>query len=227
MMNQRSFLKILLASGLGSQFLPSTSRAQSAPAPSGPFTLPPLPYAPTALEPYIDAETMTLHHGKHHAAYVNNLNKALAPYPDLQKKSLEELLQGLDSLPNEIRTTVRNNAGGHANHSHLWKTLANPGQKPSGKLAKEIDQTFGSYDKWKEEMTKTAMGIFGSGWAWFARGKDGKTFIKPYPNQDSPVMESATLIYGIDVWEHAYYLKYRNLRADYVKACLEILSLPS
>ncbi len=110
MMNQRSFLKILLASGLGSQFLPSTSRAQTAPAPSGPFTLPPLPYAPTALEPYIDAETMTLHHGKHHAAYVNNLNKALAPYPDLQKKSLEELLQGLDSLPTEIRTTVRNNA---------------------------------------------------------------------------------------------------------------------
>jgi Fe-Mn family superoxide dismutase len=235
-MTRRSFFQTFLAGTLASRLLPSSAVAaepsvaqQGLPSPSGggpsgPFTLPPLPYAPTALEPYIDAETMTLHHGKHHAAYVNNLNKALAPYPDLQKKSLEELLQGLDSLPTEIRTTVRNNAGGHANHSHLWKTLANPGQKPSGKLAKEIDQTFGSYDKWKEEMTKTAMGIFGSGWAWFARGKDGKLFIKPYPNQDSPVMESATLIYGIDVWEHAYYLKYRNLRADYVKACLEISS---
>ena len=148
----------------------------------------------------------------------------LTPHPDLQKKSAEEPLQGLDSLPADIRTTVRNNAGGHVNHSHLWKTLKNPGEKPSGKLAKEIDQTFGNYDKWKEEMTKTALGIFGSGWAWFARGKDGKLFIKPYPNQDSPVMEGATLIYGIDVWEHAYYLKYRNLRADYVKACLEISS---
>ena len=221
-MNQRSFLALLFASGLASRLMPFTSRAQSAPAPSGPFTLPPLPYAPTALEPYIDAKTMTLHHGKHHAAYVNNLNKAVAPYPDLQKKSAEELLQNLDSLPAEIRTTVRNNAGGHVNHSHLWKTLKNPGEKPTDKLAREIDQTFGNYDKWKEEMTKTAMGIFGSGWAWFARGKDGKLFIKSYPNQDSPVMESAALIYGIDVWEHAYYLKYRNLRGDYVKACLEV-----
>ncbi|NBU69250.1 MAG: superoxide dismutase [Verrucomicrobia bacterium] len=209
-MTRRTFFQSFLAGALTSRLLPFTSRAQSAPASSGPFTLPPLPYKPNALEPYIDAETMTLHHDKHHAAYVNNLNKALAPYPDLQKKSLEELLQGLDSLPAEIRTTLRNNAGGHANHSHLWKTLANPAQKPSGKLAKEIDQAFGSYEKWKEEMTRTAMGIFGSGWAWFARGKDGKLFIKPYPNQDSPVMEGATLIYGIDVWEHAYYLKYRN-----------------
>jgi len=238
-MNQRAFLKLLLASGLSSRLLPSSAVAaepslaqQGLPSVSGggatgPFTLPPLPYAPNALEPYIDAETMTLHHGKHHAAYVNNLNKAVAPHPELQKKSAEELLQSLDSLPAEIRTTVRNNAGGHVNHSHLWKTLSNPGKKPEGKLAKEIDQTFGNYDKWKEEMTKTAMGIFGSGWAWFARGKDGKLFIKPYPNQDSPVMEGATLIYGIDVWEHAYYLKYRNLRADYVKACLEITSFPS
>jgi Fe-Mn family superoxide dismutase len=178
------------------------------------------------MEPYIDAETMTLHHDKHHAAYVNNLNKAIAPYPDLQKKSLEELLSNLDAVPAEIRTTVRNNAGGHANHSHLWKTLANPGKKPEGKLAKEIDETFGSYDKWKEEMTKCAMGIFGSGWTWFARGKDGKLFIKPYPNQDSPLMEGATLIYGIDVWEHAYYLKHQNRRADYVKACLVVVNSP-
>ena len=151
--------------------------------------------------------------------------RQLPAHPDLQKKTAEELLQNLDSLPADIRTTVRNNAGGHVNHSHLWITLKNPGEKPSGKLAKEIDQTFGSYDKWKEEMTKTAMGVFGSGWAWFARGKDGKLFIKPYPNQDSPVMEGASLIYGIDVWEHAYYLKYRNLRADYVQACLTCAGL--
>ena len=221
-MKRRSFFQILIGSFLGSRLMPSASRAQAAPAPTGPFTLPPLPFAPNALEPYIDAETMTLHHDKHHAAYVNNLNKAIAPYPDLKKKPLEELLANLDAVPTEIRTTVRNNAGGHANHSHLWKTLSNPGKVPEGKLAKEIDETFGSYEKWKEEMTKCAMGIFGSGWAWFARGKEGKLFIKPYPNQDSPLMERATLIYGIDVWEHAYYLKYRNLRPAYLKACLEI-----
>jgi Fe-Mn family superoxide dismutase len=233
-MKRRSFFQILLGSSIASRLLPSSVAAgeptvaqQGLPRLSegGPFTLPPLPYAPTALEPYIDAETMTLHHDKHHAAYVNNLNKAIAPYPDLQKKSLEDLLSNLDAVPTEIRTTVRNNAGGHANHSHLWKTLSNPGKKPEGKLSKEMDETFGSYDKWKEEMTKCAMGIFGSGWAWFARGKDGKLFIKPYPNQDSPLMESASLIYGIDVWEHAYYLKHQNRRADYVKTCLEITSL--
>jgi len=233
LMKRRSFFQILLGSSIASRFLPFSLGAaepsvaqQGLPRLSegGPFSLAPLPYAPNALEPYIDAETMTLHHDKHHAAYVNNLNKAIAPYQDLQKKSLEELLSNLDAVPAEIRTTVRNNAGGHANHSHLWKTLSNPGKKPEAKLAKEIDETFGSYEKWKEEITKCAMGIFGSGWAWFARGKDRKLFIKPYPNQDSPLMEGATLIYGIDVWEHAYYLKYRNLRADYVRACLEISS---
>jgi len=164
---------------------------------------------------------MTLHHDKHHAAYVNNLNKAIAPYPKLQKKSLEELLGNLDDVPAEIRTTVRNNAGGHSNHSILWKTLSNPGKRPEDKLAKEIDKTFGSYEKWKEEMTKCAMAIFGSGWAWFGRGKDGKLFIEPFPNQDSPLMTGRTPIYGIDVWEHAYYLKHQNRRADYVKTCVE------
>jgi len=231
-LSRRNLLKLLLGSTLASRLLPSISLAEpslaqqgsATPLEKGPFTLPPLPYAPTALEPYIDAATMSLHHDKHHAAYVNNLNKAIAPYPDLQKKSLEDLLSNLDAVPTEIRTTVRNNAGGHANHSHLWKTLSNPGKKPEGKLAKEIDEAFGTYEKWKEEMTKTAMGIFGSGWAWFARNKEGKLFIKAYPNQDSPLMESATLIYGIDVWEHAYYLKHQNRRADYVKTCFEITS---
>ena len=146
-MKRRSFFQILLGSSIASRFLPFSivaaepSVAQqglSTPPPTGPFSLPPLPYAPNALEPYIDAETMTLHHDKHHAAYVNNLNKAIAPYPDLQKKSLEELLGNLDAVPAEIRTTVRNNAGGHSNHSILWKTLSNPGKKPEGKLAKEI-----------------------------------------------------------------------------------------
>jgi len=234
-LSRRNLLKLLLGSTLASRLLPSISQAEPSVAQQGlprlseggPFTLPPLPYAPNTLEPFIDAETMTLHHDKHHAAYVNNLNKAIAPYPDLQKKSIEELLSNLDAVPTEIRTTVRNNAGGHANHSHLWKTLSNPGKKPEGKLAKEIDNTFGNYEKWKEEMTKTAMGIFGSGWAWFARNKEGKLFIKAYPNQDSPLMESATLIYGIDVWEHAYYLKHQNRRADYVKTSLEITAWTS
>ena len=131
-MKRRSFFQILLAGLLTSGLAPSRSRAVTTPPPTGPFSLPPLPFAPNALEPYIDAETMTLHHDKHHAAYVNNLNKAIAPFPDLQKKSVEELLGNLDVVPTEIRTTVRNNAGGHANHSHLWKTLANPGKKPEG-----------------------------------------------------------------------------------------------
>ena len=223
-MKRRSFFQLLLGASVASRFLSSASSAETTPPPSGPFTLPPLPYAPSALEPYIDAETMTLHHDKHHAAYVNNLNKAIAPYPDLQKKSLEELLENLDAVPAEIRTTVRNNAGGHSNHSILWKTLSNPGKKPEGKLAKEIDDTFGSYEKWKEEMTKCAMGIFGSGWAWFGRGKNGKLFIESFPNQDSPLMTGRTPIYGIDVWEHAYYLKHQNRRADYVKNCLNLHS---
>ena len=235
-MKRRSFFQLLLGASVASRFLPSSVAAaepsvaqQGLPRLSegGPFTLPPLPYSPNALEPYIDAETMTLHHDKHHAAYVNNLNKAIAPYPDLQKKSLEELLGNLDAVPAEIRTTVRNNAGGHSNHSILWKTLSNPGKKPDGKLAKEIDDTFGSYEKWKEEMTKCAMGIFGSGWAWFGRGKDGKLFIEPFPNQDSPLMTGSTPIYGIDVWEHAYYLKHQNRRADYVKSCLNLHSMPT
>ena len=221
-MKRRSFFQLLLGASVATRFLSSASSAETTPPPTGPFTLPPLPYAHNALEPYIDAETMTLHHDKHHAAYVNNLNKAIAPYPDLQKKSLEELLGNLDAVPAEIRITVRNNAGGHSNHSILWKTLSNPGKKPGGKLAKEIDDTFGSYEKWKEEMTKCAMGIFGSGWAWFGRGKDGKLFIESFPNQDSPLMTGRTPIYGIDVWEHAYYLKHQNRRADYVKTCLEI-----
>jgi len=225
-MKRRSFFQILLGSSISSRFLPSASSAETTTSPTGPFTLPPLPYPPNALEPYIDAETITLHHDKHHAAYVNNLNKAIAPYPDLQKKSVEELLKNLEAVPAEIRTTVRNNAGGHANHSHLWKALSNPGKKPEGKLSKEIDETFGSYDKWKEEMTKCAMGIFGSGWAWFARGEDRKLFIKSYPNQDSPLMEGASLIYGIDVWEHAYYLKYKNRRSDYVTESLKIWNFP-
>jgi len=232
-LSRRNLLKLLAGSAITGKIFSGFAMAEPVAtkpfdtAATGPFTLPPLPYATNALEPYIDAETMTLHHDKHHAAYVNNLNKAIAPYPDLQKKSLEELLSNLDAVPTEIRTTVRNNAGGHANHSHLWKTFSNPGKKPEGKLANEIDEAFGTYEKWKEEMTKTAMGIFGSGWAWFARNKEGKLFIKAYPNQDSPLIESATLIYGIDVWEHAYYLKHQNRRADYVKTSLEITAFPN
>jgi Fe-Mn family superoxide dismutase len=186
-----------------------------------PFQLPPLPYQSDALEPFIDKMTMEIHHGKHHGAYVTNLNKALEQAPDLQNKPVHELLKNnLQIVPEAIKTAVRNNAGGaHHNHSMFWLLLdpKKPNGKPSGNAAKAIDSTFGSFDKLKEQFSAAAMGRFGSGWAWLVKSGP-KIEIISAANQDSPLMEGKYPVLGLDVWEHAYYLKYQNRRADYVAA---------
>jgi superoxide dismutase, Fe-Mn family len=184
-----------------------------------PHTLPPLPYAANALEPHIDAQTMEIHHGKHHNAYVTNLNAALEKAPELANKPLEELLKNLNAVPDAIRTAVRNNGGGHWNHSQFWKTMGpGGGGAPSGKLADAINSAFGDLEKFKEQFNAAGVGRFGSGWVWLVN-EGGKLAITSTPNQDNPLMDgkSAPLL-GNDVWEHAYYLKYQNRRPDYLKA---------
>ena len=182
------------------------------------FELPELPYAYDALEPTIDKETMNIHHTKHHNTYVNNLNAALEGHADLQSKSLKDLISDLDALPEDIRTAVRNNGGGHANHSLFWKVLSpNGGGAPSGELADKINEKFGSFDEFKETFKKAAAGRFGSGWAWLVLD-NGNIDVISTPNQDSPIMEGKTPLLGLDVWEHAYYLKYQNRRPEYAKA---------
>jgi Fe-Mn family superoxide dismutase len=188
------------------------------------FELPPLPYAFNALEPHIDARTMEIHHDKHHAAYVTNLNKALEGQADLQGKSIEELLQSLDSLPESIRTAVRNNGGGHANHTLFWNILSANGGSPSGELADAINSAFGSLDELKAKMNAAGAGRFGSGWAWLVAAPDGSLSVTSTPNQDTPVMEGKTPILGIDVWEHAYYLNYQNRRPDYLAAIWNVIN---
>jgi len=184
----------------------------------GPFKLPPLPYSYDALEPYIDAETMKLHHDKHHGAYVAKLNDAVNKYPELKDKSLEYLLTHLNSLPSDIRETVRNNGGGHYNHSLFWIIMGkNKGGEPKGKLKEDIIKTFGSFENFKKEFNTAALDRFGSGWAWLIKDNNGKLKIISTANQDSPIMEGIQPIMGLDVWEHAYYLKYQNRRADYIK----------
>ena len=190
-----------------------------------PFTLPALPYAPDALEPSIDKATMEIHHGKHHAAYVTNLNKALESAPELANKSIDELLaNNLAIVPEAIKTAVRNNGGGHANHSLFW-TLLGPkaSGKPSGPLAEAINSTFGSFETFKEKVSAAGIGRFGSGWAWLI-AHNGKLEITSTPNQDSPVFEGKFPLLGIDVWEHAYYLKYQNRRADYLAAIWNVVN---
>lgn len=187
--------------------------------------LPPLPYANNALEPYIDETTMMIHHDRHHNAYVTNLNAALEGHADLQSKSIEDLIADLNSVPENIRTAVRNNGGGHANHSLFWEVMApNAGGAPSGKLADAINNELGGFDKFKEDFAKAAATRFGSGWAWLAVTKDGKLKVTSTPNQDSPVMEGETPILGLDVWEHAYYLKYQNKRPDYISAFWNVVN---
>jgi Fe-Mn family superoxide dismutase len=186
--------------------------------------LPSLPYPFEALEPHIDAQTMQIHHGKHHQAYVNNLNAALEAHPDLQGKSVEDLIKDLNALPEAIRTAVRNNGGGHANHTLFWTLMKpNGGGAPTGKAAEAITGTFGSFDAFKEQMNKGGAGRFGSGWVWLVRSS-GKLAIESTANQDSPIMEGKTPILGIDVWEHAYYLKYQNRRPDYVTAWWNVVN---
>ena len=190
-----------------------------------PFVLPPLPYGFDALEPHIDAKTMEIHHDKHHAAYVNNTNAALEKHPEWGTRSVEDLLWSINEVPEDIRTAIRNNAGGHSNHSIFW-TIMGPGGggSPSGRIADALKTTFGTYDAFKEQLSKTGVGQFGSGWAWLIADKNGKLSIKGYPNQDSPLMEGQTPIMGVDVWEHAYYLKYQNRRADYITAWFNALN---
>jgi Fe-Mn family superoxide dismutase len=181
-------------------------------------TLPALPYPTDALEPHIDKMTMEIHHGKHHQAYVTNLNAALDKHPELQTKSIEELLKGINTVPEDIRTAVRNNGGGHANHSMFWQVMGpNAGGAPTGAIADAIAGSFGGFDKFKEEVKKAGVGRFGSGWAWVI-DQGGKLVVESSPNQDSPLMEGKKVVFGVDVWEHAYYLKYQNRRPDYLDA---------
>ena len=187
-------------------------------------TLPPLPYATDALEPHIDKMTMEIHHGKHHQAYVTNLNAALDKHPELQSKSIEDLLKSINTVPEVIRTAVRNNGGGHANHSMFWQVMGpNAGGAPTGKIADAITGSFGGFDKFKEELKKAGVGRFGSGWAWVI-DSGGKLVIESTPNQDSPLMEGKKIVFGIDVWEHAYYLKYQNRRPDYIGAWWNVVN---
>jgi len=190
-----------------------------------PFTLPPLPYAPDALEPHIDKATMEIHHGKHHNAYVTNLNKALESAPDLADKSLDELLaNNLAIVPENIRTAVRNNGGGHWNHSMFWKVMGpNGGGSPLGNVAQAIDAAFGSFATFKEKFNAAGVGRFGSGWAWLIKSA-GKVEIISTPNQDNPLMDGKNAVLGCDVWEHAYYLKYQNRRPDYLAAWWNVVN---
>lgn len=189
-----------------------------------PHQLPALPYDVAALEPHIDAQTMQIHHGKHHAAYVNNLNAALEKHPELAGRTVEELVRNLSAVPEDIRTAVRNNAGGHVNHTMFWQIMGpSRGGAPTGAIGDAITATFGSFESFKEQMNKAGVGRFGSGWAWLV-DVGGKLAIESTANQDSPLMEGKKPIIGIDVWEHAYYLKYQNRRPDYLAAWWNVVN---
>ena len=189
-----------------------------------PFTLPSLPYPFDALEPHIDAKTMEIHHGKHHQTYVNNLNAALEKAPDWQSRSIDDLMREIDRVPEAVRTAVRNNGGGHWNHSLFWQIMApNAGGEPGGDVGRAIKDAFGGFDKFKEQFAAAGTGRFGSGWAWLV-ADGGKLSITSTPNQDNPLMEGKRAILGLDVWEHAYYLKYQNKRPDYIAAWWNVVS---
>ncbi len=189
--------------------------------------VPPLPYSFDALEPHIDAQTMEIHHDKHHAAYVNKLNEALGKQPDLEEKSLEELLSNIGSLPDSVRNAVNNHAGGHLNHSIFWNNMSPAGGgEPSGELASAISAAFGTLDEFKTKFSAAAAGRFGSGWAWLCANRAGKLIVKDFPNQNSPFTENLTPLLGLDVWEHAYYLKYQNRRPEYITAWWNVVNWP-
>ena len=189
------------------------------------YELPPLPYPFNALEPHIDAKTMEIHHDKHHQAYITNANKALEGYPDLAAKPVDELLADLNKIPESIRTVLRNNAGGHSNHTFFWKIIGpNAGGNPKGKLAEAINSSFGGFDQFKGELEKAGIGRFGSGWAWLVVNKEGKLQITSTANQDTPISDGLKPVIGVDVWEHAYYLLYQNRRPDYLKAWWNVVN---
>jgi len=229
MMNRRQAIKTTALASAALATLPAALAQTNATAPaagvtSGPFTLPPLPYATDALEPFIDARTMEIHHDKHHAAYVTNLNKAVAEFPELGKQSVEDLLKDLNAVPEKIRTAVHNQGGGHYNHSLFWQTLKKDGGAPAGKLAQAIDASFGSLGAFQEHFTKAALGQFGSGWAWLVLDANKKLSIESTANQDSPISQGKQPLLGVDVWEHAYYLKYQNRRPEYVTAFFHVIN---
>jgi superoxide dismutase, Fe-Mn family len=231
MMTRRQALKatVLASAACATAATQRVASAQpsAGPAPAagvtGPFTLPPLPYAFDALEPHIDALTMQIHHDKHHAAYVANLNKAVAEFPELGKKRVEDLVRELNAVPEKIRTAVRNQGGGHYNHTLFWQMMRKGGGQPSGELLKGIEKRFGSFGAFKDELTKAALSQFGSGWAWLVLDADKQLGIEPTPNQDSPISQNKQPLLGLDVWEHAYYLKYQNRRPEYVAAFFQVI----
>jgi Fe-Mn family superoxide dismutase len=220
---RRDFLRTAGLGAAACALSPLTGFAAQADGKGG-FTLPKLPYAYDALEPTIDAETMKIHHDLHHGSYVNNLNKALAGHPALMNKSIAAILRDIQSVPKDIQTAVRNNGGGHANHTLFWEVMGpKGGGKPNGALADAIESNLGGFDKFKKDLSQRAATQFGSGWAWLVVA-DGKLQVYSTPNQDSPLMKGHTPILGIDVWEHAYYLKYRNLRPKYVEAWWNVVN---
>jgi Fe-Mn family superoxide dismutase len=235
-LDRRNFLKaagitVAAAGTIGSSMLPlgaSTAVAQTPaapPPPTGPYKLPPLGYAFDALEPYIDAETMQIHHDKHHQAYVNNLNVAVAGTA-LGNQPVEQLIANLDQVPEDIRTAVQNNGGGHANHSLFWQLLKKDGGQPGADLARAIDAQLGGYEKFKADFSKAGITRFGSGWAWLLVDENKKLVIESSANQDAPIMVGKSPVLGLDVWEHAYYLKYQNRRPEYVEAFFSVINWP-
>lgn len=221
MLTRRDLLRSTIA-GTATLSVPAFLRAAD---PAG-FTLPPLPYAFDALEPHIDAKTMEIHHDRHHKAYVDNLNKALAKHPDWLAKPIVEVVRDYKKLPDDVQTAVRNNGGGHLNHTWFWQMMKKDGGTPKGALAKAIDASFGNLEGFKKEFSAAAAGQFGSGWAWLVKGKEKEKplAIVKTANQDSPVTNDMPVLLGVDVWEHAYYLKYQNKRADYVAAWFNVVN---
>ncbi len=224
-LNKRRFLQLALAAPLAAATLKHTAFAQTSSAPATPFTLPPLGYDFAALEPHIDAQTMTLHHDKHHQTYVTNLNNAVAKYPNLQRRTPEQLIRNLNAIPADIRTAVRNNGGGHVNHTMFWRIMKpNGGGEPRGQIANVIRMNFGSFDTFKTRFNEAGEKRFGSGWVWLVRNPRGRFEIISTANQDNPLSMNMYPVMGNDVWEHAYYLKYNNRRADYLKAWWNVVN---
>jgi superoxide dismutase, Fe-Mn family len=217
--NRRSL--ILGSAAVLASSLLNRSYAETA---TGPYKLDPLPYPFAKNEPHIDAQTMEIHHDRHHAAYVNNLNGVVAQQPDLAKRPLHELLADLNSVPDAARAAIRNNGGGHANHTMFWQIMGGQGGEPKGDLKAAIDRDFGGFDKLQEQFNAAGARIFGSGWVFVTVSKDGKLALATKPNQDTPLMEGQRVLMGNDVWEHAYYLKYQNRRADYLKAWWNVVN---
>jgi Fe-Mn family superoxide dismutase len=221
--DRRQLLGTFAVAAAGAWLAPRPTGAEAPPAGAAAFALPPLPWPADALEPHLDAETMTIHHGKHHAAYVARLNEAVASAPALAGWPVERLLAELDRVPEAVRTAVRNHGGGHHNHTLFWSSLKPGGAAPGTALRHALEAEFGSLDAVLEKLTAAALGVFGSGWAWLVAGADGRLAVTATANQDSPLSAGATPLLGVDVWEHAYYLRYQNRRADYLKAWARVI----